>query len=329
MSDNAGGVARKHHYVPQCYLKHFTHDRSKKSQLYVVDAPRRRAFWTTPSNIAAERDFNRIDGEDPNAIEAMYADFEAKLAPVLVRADTRRGQVDEADLAILLEMVALFAVRSPRRREHLRQFYEHSTRMIMDQALATRERWESQVRRAVADGFMAPPKVSYEDMKAFVDSGEYRIDVTTTRHVATELELLPVVYNLLHERRWAVLRASAESGGFVTSDNPTTLCWDDATLEGGFYPPGFGATGTSVVSPLSKTLAIRGSFDGRDGVLEVPPDLVAAINTRTIALADRQIYAQNDRFEFVGPDNKVNRGDALLSRLTAVLRTAAPAGEPS
>ncbi|WP_244123379.1 hypothetical protein [Burkholderia gladioli] len=49
---------------------------------------------------------------------------------------------------------------------------------------------------------MAPPTVSYEDMKAFVDSGEYRIDVTTTRHVATELELLPVVYNLLHERRW-------------------------------------------------------------------------------------------------------------------------------
>ncbi|MGN4069493.1 hypothetical protein ACS0Y7_33340 [Burkholderia gladioli] len=56
---------------------------------------------------------------------------------------------------------------------------------------------------------------------------------------------------------------------------------------------------------------------------------MAAINTRTIALADRQIYAQNDRFEFVGPDNKVGRGDALLSRLTAVLRTAAPAGEPS
>ncbi|WP_244124436.1 MULTISPECIES: DUF4238 domain-containing protein [Burkholderia] len=72
--------------MPQCYLKGFTHDRRKASRLYVVDAPQRRAFWTTPSNIAAEHDFNRIDGEDPNAIEAVYAGFEAKLAPALVTA---------------------------------------------------------------------------------------------------------------------------------------------------------------------------------------------------------------------------------------------------
>ena len=46
----------------------------------MVDSSVKRAFITTPQNVAAERDFNRIDidGEDPNLIESSYAEFESK-----------------------------------------------------------------------------------------------------------------------------------------------------------------------------------------------------------------------------------------------------------
>ncbi|MFM0652914.1 PAAR-like domain-containing protein [Paraburkholderia sediminicola] len=116
MENNEGGQARKHHYVPQCYLKGFARNRSKKSQLYVVDS-------------AVKRDFDRIevDGEDPNLIELSYAEFESKLAPALVRMDAKGDFPDDADRALILELVALLAVRNPGRREAMRQFKEETT----------------------------------------------------------------------------------------------------------------------------------------------------------------------------------------------------------
>ncbi len=133
MADNEGAQARKHHYVPQCYLKGFARNRNKKSQLYVVDSKLKRAFVTSPLNVAAERDFNRIeiDGEDPNLIESSCAEFEAKLAPALVRMDDRGDFPDDDDRASILELVAILAVRNPGRREAMRQFKEETTRRLI------------------------------------------------------------------------------------------------------------------------------------------------------------------------------------------------------
>jgi hypothetical protein len=93
MKNDEGGQARKHHYVPQCYLKGFARNRSKKAQLFVVDSSVKRAFITTPQNVATERDFNRIDidGEDPNLIESSYAEFESKPSRTTIRHRLARG----------------------------------------------------------------------------------------------------------------------------------------------------------------------------------------------------------------------------------------------
>ncbi len=50
-------VARKHHYVPQCYLKGFVENR-EKPRLFTVDVRTRRSFLANPENVAAERDFH-------------------------------------------------------------------------------------------------------------------------------------------------------------------------------------------------------------------------------------------------------------------------------
>lgn len=58
----AKGGPRKHHYVSQFYLRGFTDD---KKQLLVTDRPTEKVFRTNPTNVAAQRDFNTIEGEDP------------------------------------------------------------------------------------------------------------------------------------------------------------------------------------------------------------------------------------------------------------------------
>jgi hypothetical protein len=209
MAGNEGGQARKHHYVPQCYLKGFARNRSKKSQLYVVDSSVKRAFVTTPLNVAAERDFNRIevDGEDPNLIESSYAEFEANLAPALVRMDAKGDFPDDADRALILELVALLAVRNPGRRKAMRKFKEETTRRLMELAVANRERWESQRQKAVEAGVEGATDLSFEEVREFVERGDFTIGVPTTEHVEQELKSLTTVYNLLHRRSWVVVRA--------------------------------------------------------------------------------------------------------------------------
>lgn len=311
--------ARNHHYVPQCYLKGFARSRSRDAQLYVVDAARRHAFTTTPRNVAAQRDFNRIEvpGHDPNLIETSYAEFEARLAPMLVRMDARGRFASQDDLHLALELVGLLAVRNPSRRERLRRFHAEVAHRIMDLTLATPERYANEVRRARAAGFVDTADVPYEQMREFVEQERFRIEVPTTRHVQLELELLETVVPLLHERSWCLLQAGVQSGGFVTSDQPVTLCWSDPALEGGIYGPGFAMRDTTVLCPLSRQLALWGTFDGRSGVLELPDNAVAAINTRTIGHAGSQIYAQSDRFFFAGADGAAQRGNTLLALLHA------------
>lgn len=320
------GGARKHHYVPQCYLKRFTSTGSKGAQLFVIDAQQRRAFTTTPANIAAERDFNRVDieGEDPNLVESSYAEFEARLAPALVRIDKRGALTDDADLSLVLELIAILAVRNPSRREHKRKFHEQTHRRIMELLVENPERWAAHTKRAIEAGAIEAPGLSYGEVRDFVERGEFTVDVETTQHVREELKSLTTVYELLHRRNWVIVRAEALSGGFVTSDQPVTLCWDDEEMEVGFYPPGFASRGTTLFCPLSRRVAIRGSFDGRQGAVDVPPEIVASINLRTILYAGRQIYAENDRFRFIGEEGKMRLGHELLDLLQQVATQGSP-----
>ena len=71
-------TARRHHFVPQCYLKGFVRHRNKP-KLFVVDGRERRSFHTAPANVAAERDFHtiEIEGFPPDALENSFASFEA------------------------------------------------------------------------------------------------------------------------------------------------------------------------------------------------------------------------------------------------------------
>lgn len=79
-------VARRHHYLPQCYLRGFVRHRDKP-KLFVVDRDLRKAFFANPINVAQERDFHAVQAEGlpSDAIEKALAGFESDLAPALAR----------------------------------------------------------------------------------------------------------------------------------------------------------------------------------------------------------------------------------------------------
>lgn len=312
-------AARNHHWIPQCYLRGFARSPSKNAQLYVVDSVSGKAFMTTPRNVASERDFNRIevDGMDPDHVEGGYARFEGVASAALRRLCDTRDFGSAEDHNLILNLIALLAIRNPRMRESSRRMHETLIKRAMDVATATKDRFERSMAGAVRSGYVEPDHgMSYESMRDFVERDRFIIELPTTRHVEDELKRVDVILPLLGRRCWMLLRAAPGTGGFVTSDHPVVLDWIDRRGRGTFQSPAHGLKSTEVIFPVSQDLVMYGQFEGRFGVLDVGLEAVTRINTDIIAHAQRQVYAKDDRFHYAITPGRVSFGADLLRDLS-------------
>jgi len=317
----SGKTARNHHYIPQCYLRGFTHGGGKKSKLRVIDANTKSTFETGTRNVGARRDFLKVDieGLPADAHESEMAEFEGELARTL-RSIEFKNSINQDELEIILNFMGLLAIRNPHFREVMRRFVDDVTSRIMDLTLATKERWEGQVAQMEKDG-VDISGVSYEDMKRFVEEKKYHLTVATDFHIHQELKGLDAILPHLFNRTWLLVEATVEGGPFITSDHPVSLRWKHPEEVPPFYrnSPGFGMRDTQVIFPLSKNLVLIGEFeneeDGSDiTAVTASPELVASINRMLIAGSRGQIYAPSFNFKFDGRDG-IASGNMLLAYL--------------
>jgi hypothetical protein len=96
-------TVRRHHYVPESYLKGFVDDASRP-QLQVFDLKTRSRFAASPDNVAVERDFNRVEipGRPIDELEDMLGRIEGDVISAIRRIQTV-GTVDNvSDLHLVL-----------------------------------------------------------------------------------------------------------------------------------------------------------------------------------------------------------------------------------
>ncbi|EIM25233.1 DUF4238 domain-containing protein [Microvirga lotononidis] len=306
-------ITRRHHYVPQCYLKAFAVPRKKTFQTIVFDARGRKTYPTNIKNVAVELDFNRIDveGHEPDALEKALAGFEGMLGPALVRVLEAGNLKNIEDRAIILNFMCLIAIRNPRHRETYRDFRERISKAIMGIVLATPERYASQMRKAREAGYVSRTDVTYEAMKEFIDEGNYSVEVPTEHHVDIEFGAFDKVLETFFARKWIILRAAPDSGGFVTSDHPLRLAW--SRPRSGRHPPGHGLLGTEVLFPLSPKLAIAGAFEFQEGrELVLSAESIASVNSAIISNAEWQVYARDTHFTFLSDYGEIPRKASRL-----------------
>jgi hypothetical protein len=295
-------TARRHHFVPQCYLKGFAVERKKKRQkrqITVFDAKERKVFTTAIDNVAQERDFNRVEIEDfaPDAFENAMAGFESEISSALDRIIATESIAAEEDRIALVNLICALALRNPRLRETIRDFHGQVAKRVLDVMLATPERWAAQAKKIRDAGELKHlPELSYEELKEFARRTDFTVSVSTDHHIKLELETFNKMLPILLKRKWVLVRAPEDSGGFITSDHPVVLTWSDPTMRGGFYGPGFGLTGTEAYFPVSTRLAAVGTFELQEGTIEVPSYAVASLNGAQIAYAHRQVYARDHNF---------------------------------
>lgn len=283
-------VARKHHYLPQSYLANFTAAGKKDSQFFVLDLKRDKSFPTNPNNVAAIRDFNRvdIDGHHPDAIENALAPFEGEAQRAIQRVIQSNKFPTDDDLNTILNLAALLAVRNPKMRDSFNAAREQTLRIISSMLASDRGLWERHMKKAMSSGEVKGD-ISFEKFKEFVDAGEYDYIFHPQGNLAVEFEAHDKILHALGHRTWSILTSEPDNPEFICSDHPISLAHKD-DYRG---PLGFALENTEVFIPLSPRIGLYGVYeDPLKPEVSCPTYNVAVLNARTFLNAESQVYSR-------------------------------------
>jgi len=308
-------TARKHHYLSQCYLKGFAQLEGKNWQTWVLDLKEKRQFRTNIENVAAIRDFNRIDveGLPPDAIEQAMSSLETRFAETFTEMAKSQSLPTGEGFVVLLNFIALVAARNPQIRNQLESIHDKMGRMAAQFLTADKKRWDNVTAKAKAKGVKLDDAVSFEDIKEFVDSDAYDVKLSTTWRLDLELTAVDAVLQTLPSRKWTIIRTQDETGDFICSDRPVSLRWNSEVKERPLFGPGFGTLKTILIIPMTHKLALLGTFESGGGSIVANRNQVAAINAATLAMADRQIYSREQHFCYFSENMTVLSEQQLLS----------------
>ena len=297
--------ARNHHFVPQGYLRLFADGVGRQARVFTVDRTTGKSFTTQVRNVAAKRDFNRIEAEgvDPNVLEDAFAEFEGEAVAALRRVSDSRSFSEEADRLLVLNLIALLAGRNPRWRGRLDGFLSDIFQSMAEIMVSKQERWEAigaQVREAEGKDAADETGPGYEEMRDFIKSGKYKISADQNYLIGLENDSTDIILRTLASRKWVLWTTTESAGNFITSDHPVCLI-DVSGRKPGFYGIGYGMTETAVLFPISRSAFLVGTFEGEEGVRHASALDVARFNAQIIQHAERQVYAYDDSFQYRKP----------------------------
>jgi len=111
--------SRKHHYVPQAQLRHFTHDGERK-KLFVYDKSKGKSYPSVVADTGMENHFNTIiEGDERLNFEPMFDNADAGGGYIVNLLNERRSLVglNEEELLKLADLGAVQLVRTKLSRE--------------------------------------------------------------------------------------------------------------------------------------------------------------------------------------------------------------------
>jgi hypothetical protein len=310
----AMAIARKHHYVPQMYLTGFAND---KDQCFVVDASTRKSFNSSTANIAAERDYNKIEaqGVPADALEKELGKFEGVIAPGIKRVrETASFGENGKDREDIINLIALLAVRNPRTRNDMDKLYTELFQAMVAMPFEDPARWDAVVEQLKAAGqWPEGAPVDFEGHQKFVEENKYKVKPHQNFTLEMELEATEGMYPHFDARKWRILKANNDSGGFVTTDDPLCVHRPGGLNYGQQFAPGLGLSERDILFPLSSKVALMGRLEGDEDVMEVNRQTVASFNATVMGYAMKQIYAADDQYYYTRPaPQPLGNGSTLL-----------------
>jgi len=289
-------IARKHHYLPQAYLAAFTDTESKDGQFYVLDKNSGYYFRTSPKNVAAERDFNRVDveGKPPDVLEQALSPFEDRAVQACRNVNRTKTFPSDEDYDYIINLLCLIAVRNPQMRTSFNQAREQTLNIIGDLLVSDEKIWKHHLKKAQESGYVEQNDVSFEEMKRFIEDRNYKIEFAPEGNLQVEFHAFDGLLPLLGKRLWSLLVAPNSGPCFVCSDHPVVLTRKKL---GSLAPIGYGLKNTEVVFPLGPRTCFYGVYEEPlRTVVTMKPAQIAIMNSRVADSAERHVFSKTDTF---------------------------------
>jgi len=264
---------RRHHYVPEFYLKGFTLTGLDDAPLVVTKLETGAQRDGSPKSVAFQRDYHivNIPGVDPMHVEKGLAQLEGKWATLIRAIESSRILPSHEGLGDLFIFVSFMAVRVPDIREKVTGFVDQASKLELTGLFSTpegrqtfKEFVEQQLPNLPFELRVQARKLLREDpdMKetaAFAMSGQYDVAFDQTSNVQTMLHMAISLVPVLATRHWSLWTLEEGARDLTCSDRPVCLTWVKSTSS--LYPPGFGCRNTLMTIPLTRRLAVASSYE--------------------------------------------------------------------
>jgi hypothetical protein len=285
----------RQHFVPRSYLSNFTDPSvagGNRAGIWQVDLAKCHYNQLTVDAVAARTDYYtvQIDDQPDNFIEDMFGEIEGNASTVIRTISEGLSLPDEAESGVLADFMAIQRLRVPAFREAVDNFYVDVATKLNAIATENRERYARILRDAMPERTFSAEEI--ESAWNFArDPANYSIKMNADASLKPLVASMITVARSIADMHWSYLVAPEGSQGFMTSDNPVS--W--GVPGGGFYDSGLMSKNAELVWPMTRRIAILGSWSDReDELLHVDEATVGRINNRILSRTQRYVFAPTE-----------------------------------
>lgn len=281
--------ARKHHYVPVFYQKHFTNE---NGLVFVYDRVRQSYQELHPRSICFQTDLystKPTDGRprDRRLETQILSDIDGKSAAAIRESAALHYPRGET-LAQMAVFAALQYLRVPTNDTLMRAIYSEGANDLTEVAFSSVERAEASMRR-------------YEERtgKRLRISPQEMVEAVTRGELTAEANEIPFLRSIVeHAKFFAKTLAglklefliSPPAVGYILTDNPLTT-----VPAKGDKRIGLVNWGTFTYIPVTRLICLRYGITGHDSFREIGREDVRLINQNLAINSERFIMGPNRR----------------------------------
>lgn len=268
---------RKHHYLPQFYLRGFSRN---GRGLYQIEKATQRPIGCAISGVAAIRDYHRWDDDgtpDQYALEKSLSKVEDILASALAEVVERR-EMGRTQHARMIELLSLLRMRIPAMKESI----EASLIAMLKTTAIMMER----------HGQLPPPPPGYEEQCKAANLKYEVSNWKVLKHMfklASAEELLNKYYSMS-----PTLVIAPDGAAFVTSDQPVAV-YNPKAKHSDHYGANIIDPLSEITLPLSERLLLLLTWREKyDQVATASIEDVSEYNRRVVIMARSYVFSSTN-----------------------------------
>lgn len=259
---------RKHHYVPQFYLREFLDTRvehPKEPYIWVYDKKEKNLKRKGTSNVAFQNgfyDMKLIDGSITPIIENFFSKNIENSASLVFKKIINQIPINIEERLMFSNFLYFTLARVPNFLNYMSWFYKNGD-LIIDEKLVS------------------------SDVEKIIENTSFSKEVSTLEFM---IEMSQIFASIISEMNWQFLIAP-EGKNFVTSDNPLILN-DPSLIKIAPSFMGWNNPNIHLTFPLSPKLCMKATWKKkRKTYIKADVRFLRAINFRTSFFATRFIFS--------------------------------------